>query len=467
MKSNKLTGLLLVLFSALSFPAIGQSRAEDLKLAISVLKGTDASMDQTQALRMLEESQSEEKDGYALNVLGIAYLHGIGTDADTAKAIDYFEEAGSRGYTLAYHNLGMHYKYAKNGEQDFYKAYETFKKGAVKNSISNCYNCGFMKYKGLGCEQNYEEAIDFFLTAANFNHADALYMLGLCYRNGYGVEPDTTVARLYLHQASDLGCQGAMEELLNEEPENSYQHRFISVDSTMVVPDHMPDIEPFIPNQSEDVSGEYRGYLATYDWSGKNIISEKPLAVSLSVNKKGVSGLWIQGRDSIPFTASMTNEGTISFDSVETDLYDRYSPNFRSRYRFDTMEMSYINNSLTGSLRLYSLDEMEPDRPMYVCLLKSGFVLDAVSADDEAYSKLYAYSVPSSNQVVLKFLLSENVPYVDISFFDRTGFNCLNYRKGALEAGEQMLTLCPNLSSGYYTVRVGVGNRQLSSIIVK
>ena len=465
MRNMKLTSVLLAASSFISIPVLGQSNVDEIKTAINVLKGKDNVMDKTQALNMLELSQQTEKNGKILNVLGVAYLHGIGTDADTTKAIAYFEEAGTLGYSSAYHNLGMYYKYAPGERQNFEEAFNAFKKGANLNSISNSYNCGFMKYKGLGCVQSYKEAIEYFLTAAKSNHADALYMLGLCYRNGYGVETDTATANSYLRQASILGCSGAMEELLNEEPENGVEYQTAVLDASVSVPESMPSIEPLVPWAKQEVTGCYRGYLATYDWSGTNLISEKPLSIVLEVLEEKVSGLWVQGKDSIRVAAVLSDEGILHFDNTEADFYDRYAWNYSSRYRFDKMEMNYNNGRIVGQLRLYSLDEQEPERPMYVCLEKSS--LTEEKNLDEEESKLYAYSVPSSNQVILSFNLKESINEIKVSLYNKMGTNCLNYKYGPLEAGKQSLVLPAELEKGYYTIRVEFGVQQLQTIIVK
>ena len=466
MQTKTMTSVLVSAFSLFG-PVWGQDNIADLKSAIRVLKGQDTSMEKTQALKMLEESELVAGDGYALSVLGIAYLHGIGTEADTCKALSLLEKSGSLGYTPAYHNLGMYYKYAKDGKQDFFKAYEAYCKGAEKKSISNYYNCGFMLYKGLGCQQDYCEAIKYFQRAADYNHADAIYMLGLCYRNGYGVEADTAVANAYLNQAANLGCVGAMDELLNEEPENSYQHRFVSIDASMTIPERMPDIDPYIPNYTKDIAGNYNGSIVTYDWSGNNVIAEKPLMVSLDVEGKTASGLWVMGNDSIPFTASLNNDGTIKFDSVEVTMYNRYAQSYASHYRFEYMKMCFLNGTLTGDLRLYSLSEMEPDRPMYVSLKKNIYDNNGTVEGSDIYSRLDAYSSPSSGQLILKFLLAEEASDVKVSFYTQTGLNCLNYQCGSLESGEQMITLTPNLSAGYYTIQVSANNQNLRTVIVK
>jgi TPR repeat protein len=450
-----------------SLPVLGEEiNKEEWSLAVNVLKGKDNTRDKAWAVQRLEQSLTEEKDAYVLNVLGIAYLHGIGTEQDTVKAVTCFEESGEMGYVLSYHNLGMMYKYATGVKQNFQKSFEAFQKGATFGDPSNSYNCGFMYYKGLGCEQNYAEAVELFRRAANYDHAPSLFMLGLCYRNGYGVEADTAIGNTYLRQSAALGQPDAMEELLNEEPENTMvRAHAATLDESITVPEEMPSIVPYLPqNNSQEVAGQYQGVIVTYDWSGKNIIEEKPLAVDLTVQGDSASGLWEQGLDTIPFTARLTPEGVLHFGDVTAQLYDRYALSGRSTYRFDKADFNYQTGTLTGQLRLYSLSEMEPERPMYVCLLKA---TGAELSDEEIRNSLKAYSSPTTDQVILKFTLAEDVPAVRISFFSRTGLNVQNFTYGYLPAGECTLTLSPSLADGAYTIRVLAGNQQYQTLIVK
>lgn len=465
MNKQLLASFMLVTCSLSTLPAMGQEIDKDeWRLAVDVLKGKDNTRDKVWALQRLEQSLTEEKDPFVLNVLGVAYLHGIGTQADTARAVACFEESGLMGFPLSYHNLGMMYKYDSKGNQDFEKAFQAFSKGAAMGHPSNCYNCGFMYYKGLGCDQDYGKAVELFRRAGDYDHAPSLFMLGLCYRNGYGVEADTAIGNAYLRQSAELGQADAMEELLNNEPENTGTVYHATLDESLTVPDQMPSIVPYLPQNSQEVAGRYQGMLVTYDWSGMNVIEEKPLALDLSVRGDSATGLWKQGLDTIPFSASLTTEGVLHFDRVVAQLYDRYSPTAKSTYRFDKADFNYNAGMLTGQLRLYSLSEQEPDRPMYVCLRKS---VDGELDDEAIRNSLHAYSSPATDQVILKFILAEDVPAVRISFFSRTGLNVQNFTYGYLEAGECTLTVSPNLPDGAYTIQVLAGNCQYQTLIVK
>lgn len=463
--SKKLrTSLVLVALFLMGLPTYGQTK-EEMRLAVDVLKGKDTSESQEWAVQLLEESLETERDAFALNVLSIAYLHGLGTEADTLKAVAYMEESGAAGYKLAYHNLGMFYKYATNGKQDFVKAYEAFSKGALTGSATCCYDAGFMLYKGLGCQQDYAAAVDLFRQAADRDHASALFMLGLCYRNGYGVERDSERAKFYLERAAKLNNADAMEELLKEEPENNPNRRFVNVDASMEVPEMMPDIEPYLPDNRSAIAGTYRGILVTYDWSGENVISEKPLAVNMNEKDGNFDGLWIQGNDTIFFRAGATDQGELKFDSTEVVLYDRYSDDYKALYKFEKADISYFDNSLSGQLRLYSMEEMEPERPMYIYLKRDGNSADEPSEDGNG--KIYSYPNPFESQVTLKFELAENVSSAQIHLYSQAGINKQNFNLGALSAGEHAFTITPDIAEDIYIVHVIAGKYKYQTIIFR
>lgn len=464
MRKNLLKSFLFVALAAAGLSTYGQTN-EEMRQAVDILKGKDTSNSKTWAVDILEQSLQRKRDAFALNVLSIAYLHGLGVEADTLKAIAYMEESGANGYKLAYHNLGMFYKYATDGKQDFKKAYEAFKKGAEAGSASCCYNTGFMLYKGLGCQQDYAAAAELFRKAVDQEHTPSLFMLGLCYRNGYGVERDEERANFYLERAAKLNNQDAMEELLKEEPENNPKRRFVNVDKSMEIPETMPSIDPYIPHNRGAITGQCQGVLVTYDWSGENVISEKPLSVGIIEKADRYEGLWIQGKDSIRFQASVTDDGALKFDSTQVELYDRYSDDYKALYRFEQADISCGDNSISGQLRLYSLEEMEPERPMYVYLQKSGDTQDGQSADDN--SKIYAYPNPFVDRVTLRFELETDVPSAQICLYSQTGINRQNYNLGALQAGEHSFAITPDLSENIYIVHVIAGLYKYQTIIFR
>lgn len=439
---------------------------DEWRQAVYVLKGMDTSRTKEWAVEFLESTLAEEKDAFVLNVLSVAYLHGLGTEPDTLKAISYMEQSGENGYAPAYHNLGAYYKLAPRDRQDFKKAYEAFCKGAEAGFPSCQYDKGFMLYKGLGCEQNYAAAVEEFQKAADDEHRSALFMLGLCYRNGYGVDVDEERAKILFERGAKLGSKDAMEELLNSKPENDPDRKSKFISRDMAVPDNMPEIEPYVPDNKNNLAGHYNGMLVTYDWSGEYVISERKISLDMAVNEDKATGLWLMDNDTIPFTARVSKNGELVFDSVEVSMYDRYSRTYSARYCFDKVDISYISDMISGRLRLYSLDEQEPERPMYVCLQKSGaFDGDDMAKDDN--SRIYSYPNPFVSQVTLHFELDNDVKSAKICVYSRTGILRQSYSLGALSAGACSYTIMPDLSEDVYVVHVVADGHVYETVIFR
>lgn len=422
----------ILLYSWLSVCALSSSplRAEvgeaNLQRAIDVLAGRDSTQSQDWAVQQLQQA---------------------------CDSIPF-----------AHHILGMHYKYAEGGQQDFRKAYEHYSLGAEQGDAWCCYDCGFMKYKGLGTTQSYTEAVDYFQRAAEGGHAEAIYMLGLCYRNGFGVEPDAALCHFFLNMAAEMGSTKAADELLKELPENEGEAMTLANDLNLPVGEKMLDIVPYVPLNKRVLAGSYEGVLVTYDWSGEWALAEKKITLDMAVNAETATGFLASETDSIGFVANVSDDGTLAFNHTESALYERYSPDFYSRFRFDEIAVNYRNGILTGRLRLYSLDEQEPGRPMYIALRHTAYA-DGSSANDEN-DNIVAYASPETHTITLKFELPEDVPNVGISFYNQNTLKVAEYQCGAMEVGIKTLTLNPSLDAGYYAIRVWAGGRQYQTIII-
>ena len=369
--------------------------------------------------------------------------------------------AGNHGFKEAFHNLGMLYK--DSHQQDFNKACSYFQQGVDFGSVMCCYDQGYMLYKGLGCIQDYTKAVELFERGANRDHAPSLYMLGLCYRNGYGVERDMERATFLLNRSAILNYSRAMEELNREMPENSFQE--ISTDiNQFEVPASMPDILPLTADVDE-LQGKYQGVLVTYDWSGKNIVSERLLSVDLSVKGHHLSGIWVEGKDSVLIKATVTDTGKLIFDKGVIKRHDRYVEDSLIEFRFEDADVSTEMGTITGCLRLYSTTLREPERPMYINLQKT--LPNNVANEYHSESKIYAYPNPFSSQLTISFELSGDVPSANVGIYTQAGINLHTYNLGVLSQGKNSFSLSPVLPDGIYMLRVTAGQQRFQTIIIK
>ncbi len=430
---------------------------DDIKLAANILKGNDDSKDKTWAIGIIRNAAENDSNAFAMNVLGIAYMHGIALDENRELSIRWLEKAGQHGFKNAYHNLGMIFK---DGEpQDFEKACYFFKLGVDAESYMCYYDLGYMFYKGLGCEQDYTKAAELFSKGVDKDHSPCLYMLGLCYRNGYGVDQDLAKAQFYLNRAAELSYSRAIEELNREQPENNWTHIDSNVDG-VEIPASMPDIPPFI-NKDAGIEGNYHGVIVTYDWSGENVINEQPLSLYLVIKGRRMIGKWCEGQDTIQVIANIANNDRLVFEEGAISKYDRYVEERPVQYCFEDADICIKDCFITGRLRLYSITYREPERPMYISLRKTA------AENDKENTTIQAYPNPFKDQITISLDLEENASSSSVYIYNQSGVNIQSYKIGPLSAGKNTLTIHPSIPDGLYILRINAGKKQFQTIIVK
>lgn len=317
------------------------------------------------ALRTLSDITAGDSVSYYLFYLGLAYLDGIGVASDVDKAVTLLEKAGQAGYDRAYNVLGNMYKQGGNGvRQDFRKAYRYYCTGAERGHNMCIYYKGLMQYKGLGCRQDYKEAAMTFLTSANDRDANSLYMLGLCSRNGYGLAKDSAAALFCLQRAARMHCPEASEELMRPHEETYMHDVYANAPGYSYIPDSLPDVRPSAV--AVDLpAGDYRGFIVTYDWSGKYILDERPFAMMLNgVTGGGLSGTLTVGDESAKFCGTLSG-GRLVFTEGGLTMPDRYVRGGKQYYDLGDMALEACGGKVRGRLSLKSRSRKEPGNPMY------------------------------------------------------------------------------------------------------
>ena len=317
------------------------------------------------ALRKLSDITAGDSVSYYLFYLGLAYLDGIGVASDVDKAVTLLEKAGQAGYDRAYNVLGNMYKQGGNGvRQDFRKAYRYYCTGAERGHNMCIYYKGLMQYKGFGCRQDYKEAAMTFLTSANDRDANSLYMLGLCSRNGYGLAKDSAAALFCLQRAARMHCPEASEELMRPHEETYMHDVYANAPKYSYIPDSLPDVRPSAV--AVDLpAGDYRGFIVTYDWSGKYILDERPFAMTLNgVTGGGLSGTLTVGDESANFCGTLSG-GRLVFTEGGLTMPDRYVRGGKQYYDLGDMALEACGGKVRGRLSLKSRSRKEPGNPMY------------------------------------------------------------------------------------------------------
>ena len=436
---------------------------DDVAHAVGVLKGIYDDYSTTKAFDIINDVAEKDSDAYAMNVMGLLYMEGIGIEKNGELAISWLDKAGTSGFCDAYHNLGVIYKHGKcNEKQNFKLAYETFLKGALCGSDICRYDVGFMLYKGLGCKQDYHRAFDFFQMAADNDNPHATYMLGLCYRNGYGTEKDEETGMMLLNKVANHGYTAAIEEVMRTKPENSFDDICVSDTLFSSIPPNMPEIITHI-NDTSLLNGVFEGFVVMYDWSGQHILGEKPVIMKSKRVGEELSGLIVLGTDSVVFTADIMADGSLQFKKSYVNLYERYTFNGKEKYKLNSAALDIWEDRIKGKLSLYSLSQREPERPMYMELYR-GIQNGLTAENTNGYIKIAPN--PFTDEFKATFKMADNA-IAAARIFDKTGTLIWQQSLGALEKGSHEITLCPNVKPGTHVLNISAGKQVLRTIIVK
>ena len=148
---------------------------------------------------------------------------------------------------------------------------------------------------------------------------------------------------------------------------------------------------------------------------------------------------------------SLAADGKLLFSDSRISIHDRYTEGKKIECVFDDASLALVGPSLTGGLRMYSLTDKEPMRPMYLSLSK----LNAGDVSNDSYRcAMSAYPVPGTGQVEVRFLLPKDVTAASITLTDQSGLYVKSYNLGSLNAGQQRFSITTNLKNGLYIVNM-------------
>ncbi len=155
---------------------------------------------------------AEKNNLHAQTLIGVAYLHGIGTKQDIQKGINWLTRAANSGYVDAQLGLAGFYDEGHFVERDYQKSLFWLTKAAEAGDAEAQYNLAtayLEGYHGILPKQP-AKAIYWYEQAAKQNYADAFTNLGVMYNNGIGVKPDHVKALQLYKKAAELGDVTAM-----------------------------------------------------------------------------------------------------------------------------------------------------------------------------------------------------------------------------------------------------------------
>ena len=200
-----------------------------------------------------------------------------------------------------------------------------------------------------------------------------------------------------------------------------------------------------------------------YDWSGQHVIGEKPVSALIMRDGDGLYGEMVLGVDTIPYRATMTAEGKMLFRNTMTSMNERYTPNQRTPYRLDRMQLDIWNESLRGDVSLYNLREKEPERPMYMELQRIG-------GSEVHGNALYCHVTAAPNPFSVSFDAMFELPgeaEAKVHIFNQLGVMVWSKDLGMLEEGKHSVGITPNITDGTHVLNITAGIRVYRTIIVK
>jgi len=457
--------------------------------AQSYLSGRFHPYDPAKAFELFKQC-ALEGNARAMNAVGNMYQSGSGMAANDSEAFNWFEKAANAGYPKAWYNLGICYKYATGTAQDFVKSYECFKKAADLGIIGGMLYQGAQLYKGLGCTQDYAQAFSLFQKGAAKGNPGCMYMLGLCYRNGYGTDRDTVTSGQWLSRAAAKGYKQAKDELASDNPEKVIVHTQPNkLKSAHIDTIQLPKTYRKVRNNAveNNISGNYSGYLITYDWSGKNVVQQAPLKVSLSVKGNKVTGKWIEA-DTLEANIEATlTDTSVCFTNMQYHRTDHYHRIVPIVWTFKRANIEIVKTDsavyLAGNLYFYLPQLMEPSKPMYVSLSSSkniqsqssltekrekSALSDTTSSENKEglVTDLVAYPNPFARELSIAFTLTKPAN-LRAEIFDQEGKPIYQTVFDGLSAGRQVKTLALNAPAGPYIIKIVSGSIVQTIMVVK
>ncbi len=212
---------------------------------------------------------------------------------------------------------------------------------------------------------------------------------------------------------------------------------------------------------TEMVSGEYKGYIIQYDWSGKYIVSSKGLQLSLLLDGKDLSGLWIEdATDTVKLSAALTSD-SVSFNQMQYSRKDHYSPESGIKYNFQQARLNLVQTGdsifLAGNVAMFSPQRGEPSKPLMIALVRTDSTLTAKKL------QLRAYPNPFTNILTAQFEIPQPKE-VEIQLLNIGGSVIYRNNAGKLEAGHYSLPVqVGSLPAGIYLLKFMYGNKWFTS----
>ena len=362
---------LAALFFLPVFSQIPAGNVEELlKLAKQYQIGMYQEVDAEKAYQIYSDL-ANKKSPQALVELGNMYLRGEGTEQNYAQAFGCFQEAANLGYTPALCRLALMYqKGVDTIGQDFSKAFEFYDQAAAKGDTDGYYGAGYLTYKGFGVQQSYAKALAYFQKGADKNDARCEYMLGCHELMGYENNQNIEKGKKYMEKAMAHG-HGWVEDVIKYNMIDSLTRNYKRNPNrwTDVKNGRIGRMKRMVVNNAttEQLCGEWKGKVYTYDWAGKKIENEENVRFFIEANDDGLTLQWFAG-DTLLTTcyAERADDVWIAPEEYQYNLSSEIRW-YVSQSRYD-IEAKGGKEVLYADFQTYNMDAREPQMPQIAVL---------------------------------------------------------------------------------------------------
>lgn len=465
--------------------------ATTIEEARTYLMGTEQiKPDHTKAYTLVQDC-ANQNDAASLTLQGLMRLNGLGIEKDENLAFAYLMKAALQGYASAEYNIGRFYMIGTGCDIDFDQAIHWFTLASDHGNEEAAYAIGYMYMKGFGVKQDYTKAISWFQISS---WPMAKHWLGNIYYFGYGVPKDENKAILYYSQSKTVNSEQLLKHIAEnakEKVDTEINNQLKEKETTANTAIAKETVEKLTENsvqttetkaiKTKYLNGKWKGKLIELDWSGKQILRVLPLNCELDAQDNTVNYKWEMNKTTTQATAIWEdnalyfNQLNMVFDWPFSDNPDMNTLSWQVLSA--QMEFKTINKKtyLIGNLQTFTNQWQEPGPPMRIILKQTEEGDDELS-DDEllAISQqkdqfIILYPNPFVSDVFIAYNLDTDAQ-VSVNVYDFTGnATPVTLEPGAMQtAGQHHYTLDgASLKAGMYIVRVAVGDKMHSRILIK
>ncbi|WP_374829359.1 peptidoglycan-binding protein [Paenochrobactrum pullorum] len=151
-------------------------------------------------------------DAIALFEIGNRYTDGIGTEANLAKAAEFYAAASERGFAPAQYRYGNLNEKGLGLPRNLEKAKHWYLQAAEKGNASAMHNLAVLYATGGDNAPDNKAAIQWFEKAAERDVKDSQYNLGILYAQGMGTKLDLEESYKWFALAAQSGDKDAADK---------------------------------------------------------------------------------------------------------------------------------------------------------------------------------------------------------------------------------------------------------------